>query len=116
MYSAHIEPRFNPIPMQYYLGPNDGVTRGDRADTGDEEAAPDEMGSGPAHATVDPTSFGGTTSIRHSNDMGADLGEETGGIDDLTIHDAHDPSLGLTNIDDVPADDWAADTGESRNP
>ncbi len=46
----------------YYLGPNDSsINRGGREDTGDNEARPDEMGSGPAQPTADPTSFGGTS-------------------------------------------------------
>jgi len=32
------------------------------------------------------------------------------------VHEASDPELGLTNIGDVPAQDWAADTGETKNP
>lgn len=39
----------------FHLGPNDGgIKRGDRADTGDEEAALDELGSGAPQTTVDP--------------------------------------------------------------
>jgi len=38
------------------------------------------------------------------------------GIEDLTVVDADDPTLGLTDIGDIPPDDWAADTGPSRNP
>ncbi len=34
----------------------------------------------------------------------------------LTIHDAFDPELGLTNIAGVPAQDWAANTGATKNP
>jgi hypothetical protein len=34
--------------------------------------------------------------------------------DDLTIVSADDPNLGLTNIDDVPPEDWAADTGPTH--
>ena len=36
-------------------------------------------------------------------------------LDDLTVMDASDPSLGLTNIGDIPADDWAADTGPTHS-
>ena len=42
--------------------------------------------------------------------------ENTGQLAGLTIHDAEDPDLGITNIGDVPAQDWAADTGETKNP
>ncbi len=34
--------------------------------------------------------------------------------DDLTVHDAGDPNLGLTDIGSVPAGDWAANTGPTR--
>ncbi len=99
-----------------YLGPNDGVSRGDRADTGDEQAAPDEMGTGDAHSTGDPTSFGGTTSIRHPSGSDVDLDEDGLGAEDMEILPGDNRSLGLTNTDTVPADDWAADTGATRNP
>jgi hypothetical protein len=36
-------------------------------------------------------------------------------LDDLTIRDASDASLGMTNMDDIPSDDWAADTGPSAS-
>jgi hypothetical protein len=42
--------------------------------------------------------------------------EGTGGIDDLTVVRADDPSLGLTNRGKKGPDDWAADTGETRVP
>ena len=41
--------------------------------------------------------------------------ETTEDIDDLSIVDATDPGLGLTNIGDVQADDWAADTGPTQS-
>ena len=69
-----------------YCGPNDGgVKRGDRADTGGEEARPTQ------------------------NDTGATPED----LEDLTVVDEDDPSLGLTDIGSVPADDLAANTGES---
>jgi hypothetical protein len=39
-----------------------------------------------------------------------------GGLDDLSVVNANDPRLGLTNRGDKPAEDWAADTGPTRNP
>ena len=39
---------------------------------------------------------------------------EDPGVEDLTVKDATDPDLGLTGIGDVPAQDWAADTGPTR--
>ena len=99
-----------------YLGPNDGVSRGDRADTGDDRAAPDEMGTGDAHATGDPTSYGANASIRHPTGREADLDVDGLGADEMQILPADNATLGLTNTDRVPAEDWAADTGPTRNP
>ncbi len=99
------------------LGPNDSsIQRGDREDTGDNEARPDEMGSGPAMPTVDPTSFGGTSSIRHPTSDTFDPETELHDNDGIEIVPASDRSLGLTDIEDVPPDDWAADTGPTKTP
>jgi hypothetical protein len=62
-------------------GPNDGISRGDRDDTGDLAARP-------------------TRGSRRSEDL-----------EDLTIVSAEDASLGLTNVGEKGPDDWAADTG-----
>ena len=100
-----------------WLGPNDSsIQRGDREDTGDNEAAPDEMGSGPAKPTADPSSLGGTSSIRQPSSSGFDLEEELQDTDGFESMEPTDGRLGLTNIGDVPADDWAADTGETKTP
>lgn len=97
------------------MGPNDSsIQRGDRADTGDNEARPDEMGSGPAQPTADPTSFGGTSSIRHSETDHFDVGRELADYDGIEVMEADDGRLGLTGTDRVAADDWAADTGETH--
>jgi hypothetical protein len=40
----------------------------------------------------------------------------SGGIDDLNVVSAEDPSLGLTDIGNVGPDDWAANTGPTREP
>ncbi|MBV8819155.1 MAG: hypothetical protein JO022_12410 [Acidobacteriaceae bacterium] len=101
-----------------------GIKRGDRADTGDLEARPtegvSEAGSGVVggeddaigHPTANPDSLGGTTSFDSSGV--ASLGGN-GDLEDLTILDASDPSLGLTDVGEVPADDWAADTGPTHS-
>ena len=103
--------------MHYILGPNDGgIKRGDREDTGDNAARPDEMGTGPAHPTVDPTGFGGASSIRHPETDQFDPEEELRDQDGLEIMEATDGRLGLTDIGNKPADDWAADTGPTRSP
>src|SRR3954468_8489376 len=75
--------------LTMWCGANDGgIKRGDRADTGDlkAEVRPD----------------------RH-RDVTAD-----GALEELEVCDAHDPSLGMKNIGDVPPDDWAADTGPTQ--
>lgn len=84
---------------------------------GDNEARPTEKGSGPAQPTVDPTSFGGERSIRHAVseetfDTDAEL-HDNGGFE---VEPVDDGRLGLTDTDRVPADDWAADTGETKTP
>ncbi|MDQ2844545.1 MAG: hypothetical protein M3Y72_26560 [Acidobacteriota bacterium] len=98
------------------MGPNDSsIKRGDREDTGDNEARPDEIGSGDAQPTVDPTSFGGTTSIRHPESDRFDPEAELQDLDGMETMLPTDGRLGLTNIGDIPADDWAADTGPTRD-
>jgi hypothetical protein len=97
--------------------PNDSpIHRGDREDTGDEQARPDELGSGPAEPTVDPTAFGGTTSIRHAESARFSVEEELRDYDGMEVVEATDGRLGLTNVNDIPPDDWAADTGDTRTP
>lgn len=97
------------------MGPNDrGIKRGDREDTGHNEARPDEMGSGDAQPTVDPTSFGGTTSIRHPSSDRFDPEAELEDLDGMETMLPTDGRLGLTDVGDVPADDWAADSGPTR--
>jgi hypothetical protein len=82
------------LPRAYWCGPNDGgIKRGDSAETGDEEAAPTE-GAEPDDQT--------------------DLLAQAD-LDDLTVLDAEDPTLGLTDIGGVPADDWAANTGPTHS-
>lgn len=99
------------------FGPNDSsLNRGDRTDTGDNEARPTEKGSGPAHNTIDDTAFGGESSIGHSSSTHFDLEEERADLDGMEVMEANDGRLGLTNTDRVPADDWAADIGETKNP
>ncbi len=85
-------------------------------DTGDDEARPDEMGSGPAQSTGDPTALGGTSSISHSSGDAYDLEQEVLDSGDFEIVEATDGRLGLTNIGNKPAEDWAADTGETTTP
>jgi len=52
-----------------------------------------------------------------ANDEGEGIEDDgSGGIDSLTVVSADDPSLGLTDRDGNSPDDWAADTGPTRNP
>ena len=64
-----------------------GIQRGDREETGDLEARPTEK----------------------APEAGRD------DLDDLSVHGASDPDLGLTDVGDVPPDDWAANTGPTRS-
>lgn len=116
------------------LGPNDGgIKRGDREDTGDNEAAPNQgtgrggsgvraVDDGPAGMpTADPSSIAGDVPIDYSGDEEVPEAVEAGstgggGIDDLTILDADDPNLGLTGIGEIGPEDWAADTGPTAIP
>jgi hypothetical protein len=105
------------VQMPLSVGPNDGgIKRGDRTDTGDDEARPTDNG-------------GGGEWIEDADDLGVtndlpDVPYETDvedlpvspDLEDATILDAEDPRLGLTNTATVPADDWAADTGPTRTP
>ena len=105
------------FPLALHLGPNDSsIHRGDREDTGDEEARPTETGSGPARSTFDPSSLGGGSTSPQSPDQGFDAGEELRDEDGFEVMEATDGRLGLTNIGDTPSDDWAADTGPTRSP
>lgn len=90
-----------------------GIKRGDSAETGDLKAKPtdksDRAGSGAgAHVTGDPSALGPSRGRTPLHADGNDL-------DDLTVMDADDPALGLTNIGDVPPEDWAADTGPTHS-
>ena len=87
-----------------------------RTDTGDNEARPTEKGSGPAHATVDPTSFGGTSSITHTDSGRFDLDRERADDVALEVGEATDGQMGITNVGNNPPDDWAANTGETKTP
>jgi hypothetical protein len=106
-----------PTELRLYLGPNDGgIQRGDRDETGDNEARPTEKGSGDAHGIVDRTAFGGESSISHPASSHFDLESERDDFDGIEIMQADDGRLGLTNTDRVLADDWAADSGETAVP
>jgi hypothetical protein len=85
------------------LGPNDGgVKRGDRSDTGDEEAAPNILDYDvPAPEDEDLNTF--------EDNPDPDANE-------MEILTPYNRRSGITNIGGRPADDWAADTGPSQTP
>ena len=99
-----------------------GIKRGDRAETGDLEARPNDgvsragsgVHGGGGHATADPSSLG-TEGPGVSELDGTPLHTGDTEVDELTVMDAADPDLGLTNVGDIPADDWAADTGPTHS-
>ena len=99
------------------FGPNESsINRGDREETGDNEARPTEKGSGDAEPTVDDSAMGGGSSRRRPAGSSFDLEAERTEMDGIEIMEADDGRLGLTNTDRVPADDWAADTGDTAVP
>jgi hypothetical protein len=92
------------------------ITHRDRGDAGDDEARSTETGSGSATPTVNSTSLGGTASIRQPPSQGFDANEELHDEYGMEVVEPTDGRLGLTNIGDVPPDDWAADTGPTKSP
>ncbi len=104
----------------HYTSANSGgIKRGDSAETGDLSAQPtetaDRAGSGAqggnsgasGHVTADSSALGvsrGEQFLRGESDL-----------EDLSVKDASDPDLGLTNVEGKPAEDWAANTGPSTS-
>ncbi len=112
------QPWYWPADPVRHAGPNDGgIKRGDREDTGDDAAFPDDLGTGTGGGTIDPTSLGGGTSISSIPESSFDAEQEiSDSSDGMEVMEANDGRLGLTGLPDSPAEDWAADTGETRNP
>jgi hypothetical protein len=107
-------------------GRNDGgIKRGDRADTGDLEArhkdGVSQLGSGVPGGDGGATGHvtGSTDALAESRSgvelLSDEVPQDDGGIDDLYASDADDPTLGMTDIEDRPAEDWAANTGPSKS-
>jgi hypothetical protein len=94
------------------------IKRGDRTDTGDNEArGSDSVDSAGSDGPVDKASLAGGPPLGHDRALGPEQMEQTAGdaeIDELTVLEASDPDLGLTNVEGHPAEDWAADTGPTR--
>ena len=113
--SINLPPHIS-YPLAMRLAPNDsGIHRGNRGDTGDNEARPSQTGTGPAQSTVDPTSLGGASSIKPSPGGGFDADEELRDDFGMEVVEPTDGRLGLTNIGDAPAEDSAADTGSDES-
>ncbi|HUQ94712.1 MAG TPA: hypothetical protein VM120_23730 [Bryobacteraceae bacterium] len=96
-------------------GPNDGgIQRGDSAASGDVTVRPKST-VGVAGSPPTPNPDG------ENLDDAEPSSPEIGGVEaepdseELTVHTADDPDLGLTNIGQVPPDDWAANTGPDRD-
>lgn len=96
--------------------PDSIIRRGDRTDTGDTQAGPDELSSGNVEPTVYSTSFGGESSIAHPASDSFNPEEELRDSDGFETMQPEDGRLGLTNTGKKAADDWAANTGPTRNP
>ncbi|MGI8741758.1 MAG: hypothetical protein ACR2NN_04145 [Bryobacteraceae bacterium] len=101
-----------------WCGPNDGgIKRGDRTETGDEQAQPTERVARDGYGLDNAASSEGTPETGYDNfDTLEDQPPAAGGdLEDLSVLSADDPSLGLTNIGIKPPEDWAADTGPTRS-
>jgi hypothetical protein len=68
--------------------------------------------------TGDPSAGGLSRGAQLSGSDHAEVFSQAGseGIEDLTVTTASDPHLGLTNRGSKRAQDWAADTGPTKNP
>jgi len=85
------------------LGPNDGgIKRGDRSETGDEEAGPNILD----RELPEP----------EDEDMNTFEDNPDPDANDMEILTPYNRRSGVTNIGGRPADDWAADTGPSQTP
>jgi hypothetical protein len=85
------------------LGANDGgIKRGDRTETGDEEARPNTLNE----------------ELPIPEDEAIGTFEENPDPDenDMEILTPYNPRSGVTNTSRRPVDDWAADTGPSQTP
>lgn len=96
-----------------------GIKRGDSAETGDEEARPQD-GVGPGGSGVRGGEKGeaGAPTFDPSSleEVSGDSHWGTEDVEDLTVKPMTDASLGLTNVPGHPPEDWAADTGPTRTP
>lgn len=96
MHSELQEPG-RPVPILWAGAGDSAVKRGDREDTGDNEARPKD-GVGRAGSGV---RGGGDGTSGQPTAVPTGSGANDAAIEDeLTVHDADDPALGLTDKDD----------------
>ena len=101
---ANLEPSFTDAVRSMILGPNDGgVKRGDRTDTGDEQARPNILDTGELPISEDEA----IGNYEEGSDPDAN---------EMEIVSPFNPRSGVTNTSRRPADDWAADTGPAQTP
>jgi hypothetical protein len=90
---------------------SEDVARGGSGRRGGDDGPAGQVTGDPSAGDLRPTrAYGATDEVEGIEDEGA------GGIDSLNVVSADDPSLGLTDRDGKSPDDWAADTGPTRNP
>lgn len=108
MYLESISSAYQLPPVSLWrtlrLGPNDaGIKRGDRSETGDEQARPSILNDGELPPPQDD-----------AIDTFEDLPDPD--ANDMETLTPYNRRSGITNIGGRPSDDWAADTGPSQTP
>lgn len=89
--------------LNLHLGPNDGgIKRGDKAETGDEEARPNTLNE--------------EMPIPEDDAIGTFEENPDPDANDMETVTPYNPKSGITNTERRPRDDWAADTGPSQTP
>ena len=90
---------------------SEDVSRGGSGRRGVDDGPGGQVTGDPSAGGLRPSrAYAGNDEVEGIEDEGA------GGIGDLTVVSSEDPSLGLTDVDGKTPDDWAADTGPTRNP
>jgi hypothetical protein len=90
---------------------SDDVARGGSGRRGVDDGPGGQVTGDPSAGGLRPSRvYAGNDEVEGIEDEGS------GGIGDLTVVSAEDPALGLTDLDGETPDDWAADTGPTRNP
>ena len=90
---------------------SEDVARGGSGRRGADDGPAGQVTGDPSAGDLRPGRvYGANDEVEGMEDDGS------GGIDSLTVVSADDPNLGLTDRDGNSPDDWAADTGPTRNP